>query len=665
MTRILKNAIAIPLFAMCCFVASRPASSHELGPAPAPPTHYASLAADEGPSEQQAEAEAGKGEEEGELDFLKKDLSEISSTQVRATSGAMNAEINTVSRTAQPLARTPAAVYVVTNEMIRRCGARNIPEVLRTVPGVDVARINTCCWAISIRGLNQRFSNKLLVQIDGVPIYNPTQSTVFWQREYVMLEDVDRIEVIRGPGASVWGANAVNGVINIVTKSSKDTHGIYADAGGGNEHRQFGDFRVGGRSNDLNWRIYGFTMQDEQGYVPLPTAATDDLKLSQGGFRLDWTPSCRDTLTIEGDFGQAKDGQIGYRTPPTAGAYIGCRRTVFLTRWAREVDEDTDWAVQCSYWNPYADGYNLNTVAMFDVDFQHHMKRGRHDIVWGVDYRNNNDGWMTRGFFVFNVHDTEQWPSYFVQDTYTLVDDRLFLTLGTKLDHNSITRFEYQPTVRLAYTPDERTSLWGAVSRAVRTPSLIERLLYTPNSEQELSYELGIRRQPTEKFFWELATFFNRYDDLLAYQTSFRYLNVASADTYGFELNGTYEVNPNWRLTAWYAFLVQDANIPTGYTTIWRPGGSPRNMAYLQSGWDLGENVTFDLMFRYVDSLAMGIPAYFAGDIRLAWRPQPQLELAVVGQNLFAGNHYEFLSDAGSLPTEVEPGVYGIISWRY
>ena len=631
--------------------------------APLPSVSYASFQ-DSGVSEQEAEADVDKEEEGGELDFLDKSLSEISQTPV--ASSALSSEVETVSRTTQPLARTPAAVYVVTNDMIKRCGARNIPEVLRTVPGVQVARINASAWAISIRGMNQRFASKLLVQIDGVAIYNMTQSAVFWEREYVMLEDVDRIEVIRGPGASVWGANAVNGVINIITKSSKDTHGLYVDGGGGNEHLQFGDLRVGGNYGNLNWRLYGFTMRDDQGYIPLPRIAQDNPRLDQGGFRIDWTPTSYDTITFWGDFYAGRDGQNGWVIPPTQPSYIGCKRTTFLTRWVRQLDENTDWAFQCYYYNPYAlapDGNKLFD-SVFDIDFQFHKKCRRHDVVVGASYRNIDVLLDTGGATPFINHDTEQWPSYFFQDTYTLVEDKLFLTVGSKFDHNSITDFEYQPTIRATWTPNERTSIWGAVSRAVRTPALYERAFFTPESETELSYEVGIRRQPTDRLYWECNAFFSRYRNLMS-TFFFVYFNAGSADTYGVELNATYEVSENWHLNGWYTFFVQDVDMLSYLYPLFPIGGAPRNMAYLQSAWDLGKNVQLDVMFRYVDYLQVGVNNYFASDIRLAWQPTEHLELSVVGQNLLAGPHYEWIFDAGAYRTEVEPGVYGMVSWRH
>ncbi|MBN1588229.1 MAG: TonB-dependent receptor [Pirellulales bacterium] len=658
--------------ALVCLLLPGVTAAQQFTTAPSPPAYYTALALQDGPTEQQAEAAVGKEDEKGDLDFLDKSLSEISQTQV--TSPALSSEIDTVSRTTQPLARTAAAVYVVTNEMIKRSGARNIPEVLRTVPGVQVARINASAWAISIRGFNSHFAKDLLVQIDGVAIYSPTHSGVFWEREYVMLEDVDRIEVIRGPGAAVWGVNAVNGVINIVTKSSKDTKGAYVDGGGGNEHLQFGHIRVGGQVGNLSWRMYGMNMRDETGYMWLPYIAEDAPRMNQGGFRADWTPTRSDTITIQGDFYRGKDNLNAYPVEPYWPAYrMNCGTTTLLTRWARQIDEDTDWAMQLYYWNPFADGYNVNNVSTFDLDWQYHFKRGRHDVVWGFGYRNANELWADGGGS-YNLHDTEQIPSYFVQDTITLVEDRFFVTLGSKFDHNSVTDFEYQPTVRVAWTPDERTSIWGAISRAARTPSLIERITMTPNAEHVLSYEAGIRRQPNDRLFWELATFFSRYDGLLGDQSYDRvYGNVGRADSYGVELNGTYEVNERWHLTAWYTFLVENPEFLAGYSPTFYVGSSPRNQVYLQSSWDLGSNISLDAMFRYTDMLAIEtpwagvqkIPNYFTADIRLAWRPRTNWELSVVGQNLLCGNHAEFTYDGGSWATEVEPGVYGMISWQY
>ncbi|MBN2128376.1 MAG: TonB-dependent receptor, partial [Sedimentisphaerales bacterium] len=537
-------------------------------------------------------------------------IDQLAKVEVHAPS--MEVEVTTVSRTSQPIARTPAAVYVVTNEMIRRCGARNVPEVLRTVPGVNVARINASTWAISIRGFNGRFANKLLVQIDNVPIYTPLNSGVFWDREPVMLEDIERIEVIRGPGGTIWGNNAVNGIINIVTKSSQDTKGIYADVGGGSEHRQFSSARAGGQRGDVTYRVWGSNVVDDHGYVPPPQTPFDGYQYAQGGFRVDWTPGCRDTITLQGDL---VNGMEGLREPWDQRF----QKTMFLTRWTRKIDEDTDWQAQCSYYNPYGRGSfaALETTANFDFDFQYHAKRGRHDFVCGGGYRNENEAFAL-ALLPLRYHDSEQIPSYFVQDTITLVDDRLFATLGSKFDHNSVTYFEYQPTVKLAWTPNERTSLWGAITRAVRTPSLLERQYdYGLRSEDMMAYEVGCRRQPNDKLFWELAVFYNRYDKLIGSLSPpiLPYENVGHGETYGFEYDATYEVNRRWHLTGSYSFVIEYVDYPAGYSSNLPAGATPRNQSYLQSGWDLGRDVTLDVMFRYVDSLAAGVDKYFVGDV--------------------------------------------------
>ncbi|MBN1909454.1 MAG: TonB-dependent receptor [Pirellulales bacterium] len=584
---------------------------------------------------------------------------------VPVTAPSMQVEVTTVSRTAQPIGRTPAAVYVVTNEMIKRCGARNIPEVLRTVPGVTVARINASAWAITIRGLNGRFANKLLVQIDGVAIYSPTHSGVFWERDYVMLEDVDRIEVIRGPGASVWGANAVNGVINIVTKAAKDTTGIYVDGGGGDQHRRFGSARVGGQAGNIQWRMYGMGAKDHYGYVQPPVMPSDVLKVNQGGFRMDWTPDKRDTVTIQGDFYDGLDGQYGTYTPPAAMRKMGAKESRILTRWTRRLDENNDWAVQLYYYNPFAYGVNTNDVATFDLDFQYHTQQGRHDIVWGFGYRNYDEYFSAAGG-AFTKGDMEQIRSSFVQDTITLVEDRWYATIGSKFDRNSLTNFEYQPTVRFTYTPSEKTSIWGAVSRAVRTPSLTERFVRIPNSENLLAFELGMRQQPNKRFFWEVAIYFNRYHDLVGNIIGQGYFNIGKADTHGAELNATYEVTDHWRLTGSCTFYSEYSYFDPAFFRSMLSWATPRNQFYVQSGWDLSDNVTLDVMLRWNDSLMNGaVPSYFAGDIRLAWRPSKNVELSVVGQNLLCGRHFEYVLQNASQPTMVEPAVYGMAAWTY
>jgi iron complex outermembrane receptor protein len=629
-----------------------------------------------------------KDEKDKDLELLDAPLQQLSRTQVTSPSPAMSMEVSTVSRTESTVGKTPAAVYVLTNEMIRRSGARNIPEALRLVPGVQVARVNAYTWAISIRGFNGVFANKLLVQIDGRAVYSPGTAGVPWDIQQMLLEDVERIEIIRGPGASVWGANAVNGVINIVTKSSADTRGVYAYTGGGSEHRSFNALRVGGRTGELNWRLYGMQADDGCGYFNQPFLGTawDAYQFAQGGFRMDWTPTSRDTLTLQGDFLGERETlrQLVFGFPFDEPDDV--RATDFLGRWTRQIDEDTDWSVQTYYY-----GFKRTATGLlprdlildaYDLDMQFHTKIGdRHDVVCGFGYRNYESTVRRSDFITFvPPRDTFDIISYFVQDTIELRPDRLFLTAGIKLEHNDFTNFEWQPTIRVLMTPNDRTAIWGAISRAVRTPAVNERDIdylfgfiqgnKNLKSEDLLAYEFGIRRQPTDKLYWDLAAFFNRYDNLVGVTPLFPVLpevvsNVGTGDTYGFELVVTYAVNDDWRLRSGYSFLVEDIDYPVGtavYLTI--PGMNPRNQCFLHSAWDLGSDVTFDTIFRYVDYLLAGpVPSYLVMDVRLAWEPRDGLEVAVVGQNLLDNHHLEYGSFGDT--TQVQSGVYGMVSWRY
>ncbi len=686
----LQHFWGLMLFGLAGTCAVPNALAQQLGPAPLPPVTYANF------QDEEAAEEVADEEEEDDLDFLDQDLDEIRNTQVAA--GAMSQEIESVSRTAQPLARTAAAVYVVNNEMIKRSGARNIPEVLRTVPGINVARVTSTVWAISIRGFNTQYANKLLVQIDGRAIYTPLFAGVYWDQNRVLLKDVERIEIIRGPGGTVWGANAVNGIINIVTKSSTDTTGFYAEIGGGDEHRMFSGVRVGGQlSQNLTYRIYGLHNEDDPGYLTGGNSP-DGMVAGQGGFRVDWTPTCCDTFTMQGDF---SNGTVDYTEPTDASTANA------LVRWSHTLTETSDWSVQMYYDQfdrsragaGFVGGSQIGQE-VFDLDTQYHTQwRQDHDIVCGFGFRNYSTRVVTTPGATaveFNPpRDNFDIISYFVQDTMTLVDDRLYTTLGCKFEHNDFTGFEYQPTAKLVWTPDERTSVWGSFSRAVRTPSVADRdmavtigpvaagptfMRYTGSrntvSEDVLSYEFGLRRQPTDKFYWDLAAFFNRYDNLVVTQSfgttvgppnfiENGVVNRGRADTYGFEWLGTYEVAPWWNVRGGYSFFIEHQETAPGTSFfVVEPGYTPRNQVYFHSGWDLNCCTTFDMSVRYVDSLQGGVPRYIVADLRLGWEPAEGLEFALVAQNLMDDHHPEFASSTSTV-TEVESGFYGMVSYEY
>ncbi|WP_425400915.1 TonB-dependent receptor plug domain-containing protein [Aeoliella sp.] len=624
-------------------------------------------------------------------DVLNMDLDQLSRADV-VVAGEMNTEVSIAARTDQPISRTASAVFVITDQMIRRSGARNIPEALRIAPGVHVARINSAAWAISIRGFTHQFANKLLVQVDGRATYNAGFSGTYWDHEFPPIETIDRIEVIRGPGASVWGANAVNGVINIVTKSSCDTQGMYIEAGGGNEHRSFSYARAGGGRGDVTYRIYGQHIDDETGYLE-GAIPPDGRNNGQAGFRTDWSPTECDTFTLTGDY---LSGTSLYRAPT-----IEVESSNLMGRWNHRVDDDTNWTMQV-YYNNLERGYFDSSVGdrqvraheVFDFDSTLQFKpHACHDVVCGFGYRKNIAGAAPfAGADLFDP-DFAQYDniSYFIQDTWTVVDDLCFVTLGCKLEHNDFVGFVYQPTAKIALTPNERTSVWGSVSRAVRNPSRVDldldfttvppaplptvNILGNPNleAEQAMTYELGIRRQPTDYFYWDLAVFYSRYEDIIQSLpisitpslATFQPINGPGGPSYGGELWGTIDMTPTWSLRGWYAFLRHDIAQTEGFPPeILTPSAFPRNLAYLTSSHDLAYNVFLDGTLRYSDGVQGGIGSYLVADVRLAYRPRDHIEFSVVGQNLLDDKHLESLARVGTA-TEVQSGVYGMISWEY
>ena len=475
-------------------------------------------------------------------DLIDMDLDQLS--QVDVVVPAMDTVVTSVSRQESTVGRSPAAVFVITQEMIRRSAANNIPDLLRMVPGVDVAQINADTWAITIRGFNSQYASKLLVQIDGRDVYSQLFNGVFWDVQDYPLEDIDRIEVIRGPGATVWGANAVNGVINIVTKRAADTQGLLVNAGGGTEERQFSTVRYGGQAgDDVYWRVYGKQFERDGGYFP--DGAFDDWRQGRGGFRSEWTPSDADVFTLQGDCYEGISGQLSTQSFPTA-PFV--RDLLFddrafgqdiLTRWTHSVDEDTDWALQMYYdraGRVTEIGDPLQST--LDVDYQYHFLVGEeHNVVCGAGYRHIDDQLLgTFNVALDPVARSTDLFSYFIQDEIMLEEDLWYLVLGSKFEHNDFTGFEYQPSVRLLYTPTERKTWWAAVSRAVRTPSRVDQNLVShqfvspagptfvealgnpsPVSEALIAYELGYRTQPTDDFAWDLALFFNDYTRLIGF----------------------------------------------------------------------------------------------------------------------------------------------------
>jgi iron complex outermembrane recepter protein len=609
----------------------------------------------------------------------------------------------------ETVSRTPAAVSVVTADDIKRSGARNLPEALRLVPGLDVAQIDASQWAVSSRGFNDEFANKLLVLQDGRSIYTPLFGGVFWDVQGPMLADIDRIEVIRGPGATLWGANAVNGVINIITKSAADTQGWLVSGGGGNQERGFGEARYGGRIGDnAYYRIYGTYNAHDATELPDGGDAHDSWQLGRAGFRTDWTPTADNLLTFQGGgyFGGVDEAFTVYDpSSPTLSAtatddmHVGGANT--LGRWTHTLSDTADFKVQAyyDYTARNADRVFDERRHTFDLSFQNEFAAGdRNKMIWGLGYRLTADTEENNPGIAFNpASETLNLFSGFVQDEIALVKDKLDLTLGSKLEHNDYTGFEVEPGARLAWTPTERQTVWASVSRAVRTPSRSDEsvmqtraLFVTPpgiyvpvtisgstgfQSETLLAYEAGYRTTPFEKLSFDAAVFYDDYSRLRNIEatgpTSFVQANNLYGDTYGTEISATWRVTDRWRLQPAYTFLKMNLHTRPGSTdTTSAPlteGESPENQFSIRSSLDLPNNVTFDTALRYVDRLSsLAVPSYFELDARLAWRINRHWEVSVVGQNLLHPQHAEFVpTEIQIRQAEIPRSVYGEITWQF
>src|SRR5438093_2435897 len=416
----------------------------------------------------------------------------------------MNLQVTSVSKRPERLSQTASAIQVITQEDIRRSGASSLAEALRLATNLQVAQVDSRQWAISARGFNGTTANKLLVLIDGRTVYTPLFSGVFWDVQEVPLADIDRIEVISGPGATLWGANAVNGVINVITKDAKDTQGFLLSGGGGTEQHGFGTVRYGAAlGSSVRARIYGRGFDRDATALPSGQGAADDWYLGQGGFRMDWEASSASRVTLQGDL---YDGRIGQ---PSAGD-IAVSGGNAMARWSHTISEKSSLAAQLYYDRTHRDipgtfGEDLDT---YDVDLQHATRlSARHDVVWGLGYRLINDRVVNSSALAFlPPHVAREWFSGFVQDEIALVPNRLQVALGTKIEHNDYTGFEIQPSGRVNWTLSSSATLWAAVSRAVRSPSRIDRELFAPaqppyflaggpgfHSEEALAYQLGYR----------------------------------------------------------------------------------------------------------------------------------------------------------------------------
>lgn len=641
----------------------------------------------------------------------------------------LDVEIVSVSKKAQSLSDAAAAVFVITQEQIRRSGAQSIADLLRSVPGVQVANINAYAHAISIRGFNSSFANKLLVLIDGRSVYKSEFSGVYWESVDLPLDDIERIEIIRGPGGSVWGANAVNGVINIITKSARDTQGGLVTAGIGEGAQQYQlSMRHGGKiDTDSFYRLYYKVI----GHESWPSSTDiynlpidDHWRQYQVGLRVDsGTPEAINQFTWDV---QALQNYLGHDQFEWGVAEIETTGTHVLGRWLHKVSNTSQWQVQGYYDYFKRDDPSLLVMAnqMFDLEIQHQWQfMDKHELVWGLGYRQTHNEMLYGPVHGFNpaAHKSILY-SLFVQDDIQL-QEQLSLIIGSKFEHHDFTGWELQPSLGLTWRIQDHTTLWGSIARAVRTPSRYEHDSYFERpgypedapifnipddvplqvvgrggkglaSEQLQAYELGLRHQFNPSLSLDSAFFYNQYKDLILVSTRLledaashgliidsEFVNGMEAESYGAEWVVNWLASDNWHWHLNYSWLDTQVQMDDNIASILDYARmietrSPAHQLALRSHLRFAPQWMWDVEWRYVSELAEFNPelsgfsqvdAYWTLDTRLAWQLKPHLEFALIGRNLLAQKHSEFASEALSLyfRNQVERSIYAQVRWAF
>lgn len=598
----------------------------------------------------------------------------------------MNIEVTLAMRKETKLQQTAAAIYVITNDEIRRSGFTTIPDVLRMVPGMQVARIDANKWAVSARGFNSLFSNKLLVLIDGRSVYSPIFSGVLWEAQDVLFEDIDRIEIIRGPGATLWGANAVNGIINIITKNTRDSQGTFLHIGMGSEEKNHGCLRYGGKmGNATYYRVYSKFFNRDNDVYQTGNAADDKWGVFRNGFRVDMEMAEQNTICLQGDIYSGKvqqsirlsdsDGRLVYETPIRGGSA--------LCQWIRTFSNTSGLNLHLSYDNTQRDDDVLvgGNIHVIDMDLQHFFKlNSRQEIIWGFGYRFIHDKMQNSSVAYFDPESRNyQLVSAFVQDEMALIKKRLNLIIGTKLEHNDFTGFEIQPNIRTIWMPQKDRCIWSAISRAVRTPSRADHDLYSFAakgnrdflSEELTAVEVGTHYRLIDPVYNTLSIFYNHYDKLLTLEQTYM-ANKKRGNTYGIELTSDIQYFRWWRLRAVYSYLRirlrldKDSQDSAGKDV---EGESPRHQFSLNSMMNLRNNLELDFGIRYVSRLSgqdLNVKSYTDMDAHLAWKPCPKLELSLTGHNLLYKQHPEF--SAGWLvfnTTEIQRSIFVSTTFRF
>ena len=605
----------------------------------------------------------------------------VSSLKALSIEDLMKIEVTSVTKAAEPLSDAAAAVYVITRDDILRAGARSVPDMLRLAPNLQVAQLTSSTFAVTARGFNGTAASKLLVLVDGRSVYTPYHSGVSWDVQDVLPEDIERIEVISGPGATLWGANAVNGVINIVTRKSSDTPGVALDVGAGNLEQR-GSAQYGGQlSETVHYRAYVDSFHYSHDLTASGANAQDDWHKTQGGFRMDWTPAA-DLITLQGDF---YDGSESKRPPPDQS--ITGQNVV--ARWNHDLGGGSGLQIQAFYDHILFSlpGVASDDVHTYDLDLQHSFFLGtRQSIVWGGGYRLQYDDFPTllsaTQLLEFIPADRKlALGNVFVQDSLSLTRS-LKLILGTKAEDEPYTGWETLPSARLSWKVSDQQMTWGAVSRAVRAPSRLDRDLYEIlgtvvvirggdfQSEKLTAYELGYRAQPTSNSSLSLSTFYNVYDDLRTAEYSpgprlpAMFANLMGGETYGVEAWGSYQALDWWRLDAGANWLHENLRFAAAsgrLTGLSIAGDDPSYQLSLRSTMFFARHALFYLDLRQIGSLPdPASPAYTELNARLAWNFSRSLQVSLQGSNLIHARHLEF----GTTTAPLQLGATGVESGR-
>lgn len=616
----------------------------------------------------------------------------------------MKVQVTSVARRPERVGDAPAAVHVITREQIRHSGAVTLVEALRLAPNLQVAQRGARGWAVSARGFNAELANKLLVMIDGRTVYSPLFSGVFWEAQGYLLEDIERIEVISGPGGTLWGANAVNGVISIITRDAADTHGLFLTAGAGNELDHVVGARYGAQiAPDMHLRVFGKHVDHDASALPDGSAANDAWRRLQGGFRLDGGST--DRFTLQGDVYRSRQDD------PEADGHTHFRGANLLARWTRQTATNGNVRLQAYVdWAGFSDpmpalqlqglelapaGRMRDDMLTFDVDFQYRFQAGEdHALTWGAGFRHMHDDFDASPSLAFEPANwNQQLYSVFLQDEIRL-GERTALTVGSKIEHNDDTGFEFEPSARLQWRAAPEHLLWAAVSRAIRAPSRIDRDVLQPappypgllygnpqfRSEKLIAYEVGHRAALGSRASTSVALFFNEYDDVRSVTITpqtllpFRIANDLTGHTYGLEFSTSVQVTDRWTLHAGYNLFEERMRVKPGRIDISNGQNEtvdPEQQASLRSSLSLPRGFEIDAALRWVDILHNNnaaeigtVPHYLELDARLAWRATPRLEVSLVGHNLLDDQHPEY---GFPRPTriEVQRSFFGRLTWRH